>query len=238
MTKNSLYWGIGITVVWLTVIISFWIFGGLSSPDSLNELGDFLAGIFAPIAFLWLVLGYVQQGKQLEQNTKALEQQANALDLQIREMNANVRQQKLLIDLQEIQLRDMQKTIEPRFYISDPKVITVYSDPAMTRNSYVSLYLTFENLGEDAFNIKIQPSNKSIVQYKENKFLAGEVNKIVLELDQLQIDELNKNNEVKANFKIKYESKSGQVSSKLIYTFIYQTDHPFYKMQVYLADEN
>ena len=92
MTKNSLYWGIGITVVWLTVIISFWIFGGLSSPDSLNELGDFLAGIFAPVAFLWLVLGYIQQGKQLEQNTKALEQQEKALQLQIDEMKESVKQ--------------------------------------------------------------------------------------------------------------------------------------------------
>ncbi len=36
----------------------------------LNALGDFLAGIFAPVAFFWLILGYVQQGKRLDQNTE------------------------------------------------------------------------------------------------------------------------------------------------------------------------
>ncbi|EEY90821.1 hypothetical protein HMPREF0017_00591 [Acinetobacter lwoffii SH145] len=91
MNQNSLNWGIGITVIWLAVITSFWIFGGLSSPTSLNELGDFLAGIFAPIAFFWLILGYVQQGKQLEQNTKALEQQEKALQLQMALLHKAVR---------------------------------------------------------------------------------------------------------------------------------------------------
>jgi hypothetical protein len=90
MNKKSLNWGIGITVVWLAVIVVFWIFGGLTSPSSLNELGDFLAGAFAPIAFLWLILGYIQQGKQLDQNTKALEQQERALQLQIEEMRESV----------------------------------------------------------------------------------------------------------------------------------------------------
>lgn len=37
-----------------------------------NELGDFLAGVFAPLAFLFLYLGYKQQAKQLAQNTKIL----------------------------------------------------------------------------------------------------------------------------------------------------------------------
>lgn len=74
MNKKSLNLGIAITVIWLGVISLIWIFGGLKAPESLNELGDFLAGIFAPIAFFWLILGYIQQGKQLDQNTRALEQ--------------------------------------------------------------------------------------------------------------------------------------------------------------------
>lgn len=41
----------------------------------LNEWGDFLAGIFAPLAFFWLVLGYYQQGEELRQNTEALQLQ-------------------------------------------------------------------------------------------------------------------------------------------------------------------
>nr|WP_228267864.1 hypothetical protein [Acinetobacter sp. TUM15064] len=64
----------------------------MKSPESLNKLGDFLAGVFAPIAFPWLILGYIQQGKQLDQNTRALEQQEKALNLQIEEMRESVKQ--------------------------------------------------------------------------------------------------------------------------------------------------
>jgi len=32
----------------------------------LNEQGDFLAGVFAPLAFGWLVLGFFQQGRELK----------------------------------------------------------------------------------------------------------------------------------------------------------------------------
>lgn len=45
----------------------------------LNAMGDFLAGVFGPLAFLWLVLGYLQQGEELQQNTRALEDQEKRL---------------------------------------------------------------------------------------------------------------------------------------------------------------
>ncbi|WP_149931189.1 hypothetical protein [Acinetobacter soli] len=45
----------------------------------LNEIGDYLAGVFAPLAFLWLVFGYYQQGQELKQNTEALRLQAEEL---------------------------------------------------------------------------------------------------------------------------------------------------------------
>jgi len=44
-----------------------------------NTFGDFLAGVFGPLAFAWLVLGYFQQGEELRQNTRALELQAEEL---------------------------------------------------------------------------------------------------------------------------------------------------------------
>ncbi|TXY28584.1 hypothetical protein FXE87_06390 [Vibrio mimicus] len=54
---------------------------------SLNEWGDFLAGVTAPIAFLWLIIGYMLQRKELSLNSEALwltqkevERQANELE--------------------------------------------------------------------------------------------------------------------------------------------------------------
>ena len=44
-----------------------------------NNLGDFLAGAFSPMAFAWLVLGFIQQGIELRQNSAALTLQAEEL---------------------------------------------------------------------------------------------------------------------------------------------------------------
>jgi hypothetical protein len=57
----------------------------------LNTLGDFCAGAFGPLAILWLVLGYFQQGIELRQNSKAL-------DLQAKELANAVDQYKQLVE--------------------------------------------------------------------------------------------------------------------------------------------
>ncbi len=61
-----------------------------------DELGSFLEGAFAPLAFLWLVIGYFLQQKELEQNTEAIRSQAVAIQrtaeqavIQSEQMTAN-----------------------------------------------------------------------------------------------------------------------------------------------------
>jgi len=44
-----------------------------------DVLGNFLEGAFAPLAFLWLVIGYFLQKKELEQNTEALRAQSEEI---------------------------------------------------------------------------------------------------------------------------------------------------------------
>lgn len=46
----------------------------------LNEWGDLLAGLFAPLAFLWFIMSYILQGKELKESSDALKGQ---LDQQI-----------------------------------------------------------------------------------------------------------------------------------------------------------
>ena len=58
----------------------------------LNEFGDFLAGAFGPLAILWLVLGYFQQGVELRQNSLALRMQAD-------ELANSVEQQRQLVEV-------------------------------------------------------------------------------------------------------------------------------------------
>lgn len=160
MNQNSLNWGIGITVIWLTVIISLWIFGGLSSPTSLNELGDFLAGIFAPIAFLWLILGYVQQGKQLEQNTKALEQQERALQLQIDEMKEGVKQQTRLVEMQNQQLIMLVQEKIPFIKLYDAKL-------NLNKNRFSTLENQLHTKNRKELSFKLKNEGDSVAKFIE-----------------------------------------------------------------------
>lgn len=59
-------------------------------PDS---LGQFLDGAFAPLAFLWLVIGYFLQQKEISDNTAALQAQSEQIQLSARQA---VRQSELI----------------------------------------------------------------------------------------------------------------------------------------------
>lgn len=73
--------GLGLTTAWLALGAVRISQDGWSHFSALpaDELGSFLEGAFAPLAFLWLVIGYFLQQKELEQNTEALKAQAEEI---------------------------------------------------------------------------------------------------------------------------------------------------------------
>lgn len=71
----------------------------------LNSIGDFLAGVFGPIAFLWLVLGYKQQGRELKISS-------DALRLQAKELRNSVEQQSKLVAVAADQLKFQQEAFD------------------------------------------------------------------------------------------------------------------------------
>lgn len=72
----------------------------------LNEVGDFLAGAFGPVAILWLVLGFFQQGVELRQGTEALK-------LQAAELKNSVVQQCELVAAQKASLKNYESSLQP-----------------------------------------------------------------------------------------------------------------------------
>lgn len=76
--------GFTFTAIWIAVAAWYvWSIIGLENFWSLmpNEAGDFFAGFFAPLFFVWLIIGYFQQNKELRQNNLVLRQQAKELKL-------------------------------------------------------------------------------------------------------------------------------------------------------------
>ena len=69
-TTITLFW-LGFGIFYLAVYIGWDKF----FEQPLDSLGSFLEGAFAPLAFLWLVVGYFLQQKELSENTIAIQKQ-------------------------------------------------------------------------------------------------------------------------------------------------------------------
>ncbi|MFK7828351.1 MAG: hypothetical protein AB8B57_01110 [Congregibacter sp.] len=66
----TLIW-IGAGLIYLSVIVGWEHFLALPTAD----LGSFFEGAFAPLAFLWLVIGHFVQQKEISANTRAISMQ-------------------------------------------------------------------------------------------------------------------------------------------------------------------
>lgn len=77
--KFSIDWrviaGIAITLVWISTGVTYLL--GIVGLDSFihlptGDIGSFLEGAFAPLAFLWLVIGHFMQQKEIAANTRTI----------------------------------------------------------------------------------------------------------------------------------------------------------------------
>tara|TARA_B100000989_G_scaffold275878_1_gene235763 strand:+ start:70 stop:441 length:372 start_codon:yes stop_codon:yes gene_type:complete len=72
--------GLWLTAFYLVGLVVYLAVQGQNPAElRLNELGDFLGGVSSPIAFLWLVLGFFQQSREIRLSNKALHLQAREM---------------------------------------------------------------------------------------------------------------------------------------------------------------
>lgn len=94
--------GVLVTTIYVggMLIYAWWVSQAMLAmkPD---QFATFLAGIFAPLAFLWLVLGFIQQGEELRNS-------AEALRLQEEELHNLVEQQADLVKVSREQFKHQQ----------------------------------------------------------------------------------------------------------------------------------
>lgn len=135
-----------ISLVW-TVGVSWFLFkdqvlynGYIPMP--LNEIGDFLAGSFSPLAFFWLAYGYFMQNKelknQLHEFKKSIEIQKNLVRISDEEIQIN--KQNIIDSKKE---KEKEKII---LHNKSQPVLSISSD--LTINEKTTINLIFMNDGE------------------------------------------------------------------------------------------
>lgn len=203
---KTLTLGIVITLAYFCGL-AFMIHGKeLAIVKSWNELGDFLAGAFSPVAFLWLVLGYIQQQKELQQNTKALE-------LQAEELRNSVEQYRNMVDVAREQLEsDRELTIQEHARKERevrPEVSIDSISWMMKSSSGYSYQIPIFNHGHEARNVVIEftPSFGMYSEFKYKKFAQERI-----ELPRQAILPANLPDDFKV--KVSYESTLGNKYEK------------------------
>lgn len=160
-------WGLLATGLYLLAValLVFWKRATLAELP-LNAIGDFLAGAFGPLAFLWLVLGYLQQGDQLKQNSDALMLQAKelqlgnkALQMQAEELRNSVSQQSQLVEVtrQQVEIdRESIKFERQRAEVANRPRFTLTPIGQTKSGSHNSYKLELKNCGNYAHEIDVQ----------------------------------------------------------------------------------
>lgn len=121
-----------------------------TTPLSVAELGDFLAGAFAPLAFFWLILGFFQQGRELRLN-------AEAIRLQTQELVNSVATQKTMADTARQELVMMREAYRHERHDRNlwaASDFTVIYAPSVFPGALASL--TLKNIGQTASRLQVQ----------------------------------------------------------------------------------
>lgn len=99
-----------VTVIWVIAVIVVPFFCLTDKlPSHLNEWGDYLAGAFSPLAFFWLIMGYLQQGEELKNS--------------IKEQRNSVEEQRKLYEIQEKQFIAQKLKVKPNLYVKQKSFI-------------------------------------------------------------------------------------------------------------------
>lgn len=141
--------GIAISVAWIAFAACMLL--SYPHPKELNAWGDFFAGFFAPLAFLWLVIGYLQQGEELKHST-------DALKLQAEELRNSVIQQSELVAVSREQMKQefdaLQEERDLRRDAARPKFVP-QGGGSSSSSGITTHKVRISNVGNTATNLSI-----------------------------------------------------------------------------------
>lgn len=177
--KNPLFrFGAWTSFCWLVAGVAVMAFAGnWSGGIKPNEWGDIFAGLFAPVAFLWLVLGFVQQGQELQLSTKAL-------NAQVEELRHTVQNQRELVEVTREQvsaaMREEQRQAEASRLVAQPRFMLSQAGSSST-GTVITYTFQMRNIGAVAANIRVTADQGKTVIFPT--MANGEQNDFKMALD-------------------------------------------------------
>jgi len=180
-----------------------------------NEVGDALAGAFAPLAFLWLVLGFFQQGAELRNSGKALW-------LQGEELKNSVEQQRELVAVTRAQLEfesDRTSAEKEELRRNAQPILNLTTAGAMMSGSNLRQSFNLSNHGKSCTGVEISfVDGKSSINLNslksgeyhifEKEFVQGEAARWLVHVSYLD-ERLNNG---KAAFVVDFDGKKFAIS--------------------------
>lgn len=148
VTKNKGYSIlILVTVIWVSGAVVLLVPEYIKkdfTPEGmpLNELGDYLAGAFSPLAFLWLVYGYFMQNSELKSQLKEYKES-------VRLTQENLNLQKEIFEKGQLD----------KFLRNQPKFWDPSCKPYKSKSNLTLCVLQIANLGAKAFKVQLTLEN-------------------------------------------------------------------------------
>lgn len=168
-----------LTILYLWLTCDFLIDFEELRKLQLNEKGDFLAGIFSPLAFLWLVYGYLQQGQELKQNTEALRLQAvelrNSVAQQAEQVRLTTEQLSLMTQKETLEIDKIRESVKPKF------LIWIFT------NTIDGYRIKIENYGAQITDVNVSYSHGICINSNYSLFKHLDTNYFIIN-DPLSID--------------------------------------------------
>ena len=171
--KNLTIFGILISVIWVGAFSCIVCFN-LDDAHSmtLNEWGDFLAGGSAPLALLWLVIGYFQHGKELRLNTRVLEMQQEELRHQVEETAHLAKNSERQAEATERLVQITKKDLEREQWIEARNAKPEFVDDGGTF-SRDKLRKYLKNRGGEARNVKVHYEGDHLLSFSAIKIFES-----------------------------------------------------------------
>lgn len=200
---------------------------------SANEVGDFLAGVFSPLAFLFLILSYLQNTKALQMQSQELKASTDALHLQTQELANNVEEQRKLLNVtqQELEIKHFEARPHLTFY-SYPFTLTEkefpeYDDDGsiidMERHEVADIKFVIENKGEVAKHVTIEELDSEFDDFNIELYELAAKQKTRLDIEFIgeRLELLKNEFQQDIKLRIIYHDKYGRQYSDLMNIYIF-----------------